>query len=442
MNTLSLPRITTSLSEIPLPVESIEPIDRLFNAFRIATTNKAEAVVSEVISLLLSYEGHRAPRKRKRKVADFQTFKWQVEALVCDLIHRELTCTTGWLAIELSNTALGSRDRYKSRAISKTIKDVLGYLTTPEMELVQHRNGVWVPSDPSRCMLSTIRAGERLRHLIQKYNLTCADFKLDNSQECIVLKDSKEDYNDSGSWLQYKDTEQTKKYRADMEFINAALAEADIQYLASNPDEQIVDITDRRLRRYFNNASFEQGGRLFNGFWLNMSQLKRRGILIQGAPTVTLDFGQMNPRILYGLAGAEFNAEDAYRIRGLEEYRDGIKVVFNSMLHRTSPMKKKPRGSADLFPGHVRINEVTSGIMISHKPISHLFYKGIGLGLLYKESQILVEVLTQLLKQGITALPVHDAVIVAEHYRNRATAIMLAVFKEQTNIDGIVKVDT
>lgn len=314
-------------------------------------------------------------------------------------------------------------------------------MATPEMELVKYRRGVWVPSDPSLSLLSTICAGERLRNLIQDRQLTCADFTLDNSQETIVLKDSKADHNDAGSWLQYDDTDQTHKYRSDMEFINDALAEADIQYQPCLTDGQVVDTTDRRLRRYFNNGSFQKGGRLFGGFWLNMSKLNRRGILIQGVPTVTLDFGQMNPRILYGLAGEEFHAEDAYTIPRFEEYRDGVKVVFNSMLHRTSPMTKKPRGSAELFPGRVRIKEITSGIIIFHKPIAHLFYTGIGLDLLYKESQILVEVLTELLRQGITALPVHDAVIVAEHHRDQATAIMLAVFKEQTNIDGVVKVD-
>lgn len=412
-----------------------------FNGFRIAATDRAKSVVAEVISLLLRYEEHRAPRKRKRKTGDLQTFERQVEALICDLIHSELTRRDGWLAIELSNTALGSRDRYKSKAISKTIKDVLGFMATPEMEFVTHRRGVWVPSDPSLSMLSTIRAGARLRILIQDRKLTCADFTLDNSQETIVLKGAKEDRNDAGSWLQYDDTGQTQKYRSDMAFINAALAEADIQYRPCLTDAQVVDTTDRHLRRYFNNGSFQKGGRLFGGFWLNMSKLNRRGILIQGVPTVTLDFGQMNPRILYGLAGEEINAEDAYTIPRFEECRDGVKVVFNSMLHRTSPMTKKPRGSADLFPGRVRIKEITSGIIILHKPIAHLFYTGIGLDLLYKESQILVEVLTELLRQGITALPVHDAVIVAEHHQDQATAIMLAVFKEQTNIDGVVKVD-
>jgi hypothetical protein len=437
------PRPRSSHGEPASLRQSSLPNDQPFNAFRIARSDRAALVVSEAACLLLNYEAHSAPRKRKRKrkAEDLQTFNRQVEALICDLIHRELTCPGGWLAMQLSHTALGSRDRYKSKAISKTIKDVLNYMTTAEMEQAEQCKGIWVPSDPGLSLLTTIRAGKRLRYWIREHGLTCDDFRLDPAQEIIVLKDSKEDHNDSGAWLQYNDTEQTHNYRADLTLINNALAEAEIHYCLCHSDEEKVDITDRRLRRYFNNGSFEKGGRLFGGFWLNMSKIRRRGIRIQGRPTVTLDFGQMNARILYGLAGKDFATEDAYTIPGLEDYRDGVKVVFNSMLHRMQPMKKKPRGTSELFPERIRINQITTGIRIQHHPIANLFYKGIGLDLLYKESQILVEVLTRLLRQGITALPVHDAVIVAEHDQEQATAVMLTVFKEQTGIDGVVKAE-
>ena len=437
----SAPNLASSFSAIPLYVQPIESIDRPFNGFRITATEKAALVVSEAAHLLLSYEDYRVPRKRKRKADDSQTFTNQVQALICDLIHRELTCPGGWLAISLANTALGSHDRYKSKAISKTIKNVLDYMTAPEMGYAKRRKGLWVPSDRSHCMLSTIRAGERLRDRINEYRLTCEDFKLDKIQETIILKGAKEDHNDSGAWLQYTDTNQTNTYRADLGFINESLADADIDYLPCAKDGQMVDATDRRLRRYFNNGSFEQGGRLFGGFWQGMSKRERQGIVIEGDSTVTLDFGQMNPRILYGLAGKDYDGEDAYTIPRLEEYRDGVKVVFNSMLHRTKPMKKKPRGTAELFPMHVSIREITAGIAIRHTPIADLFYQGIGMRLLYDESQILVEVLTRLIKQGIIALPVHDAVIVARHHQEQATEVMLEVFKDSTGIDGVVKLE-
>lgn len=49
--------------------------------------------------------------------------------------------------------------------------------------------------------------------------------------------------------------------------------------------------------------------------------------------------------------------------------------------------------------------------------------------------------LTKLTEHGITALPIHDAVIVAEDRQEEAKRIMLEVFKEVTGIEGMVSID-
>jgi len=415
--------------------------DRPFNGFRVTGSDNAKFAVANVSRLLLSYEDYCAPRKRKRKPDDLKTFHRQVQALVCDLIHREITCPGGWLAIPLSNAALGSLDRYKPPSVSKTIKGVLNYMAAPEMQHIERRSGVWNPSDKSLNLVSTIRAGESLRHLIDDYGLTLNDFQTEKTQESIVLKDSKEYHNDSGKWIQYKDTPQTNQYRQAMRRINDALIEADIRSLPSEDTGEIFDTTDRYLRRYFNNGSFELGGRVFGGFWQAMSKQDRKRILINGEPTVTLDFGQMNPRLMYGISLQEMTIKDAYAIPGLEDHRDGIKLVFNAMLHRTTSMSRKPKGSVELLPKNRRIQDITSRIEYYHRPIRDLFYTGVGMRLFYNESQILMEVLTQLLHHGITALPVHDAVIVPQHHQELAKSIMLTVFKEKTGTEGIVNLE-
>jgi hypothetical protein len=449
MNSLSYDQsICTPVQKATRPQASAKPSaptdntpDRPFNGFRIAASNHAKAAVARVAHLLLNYEDYCAPRKRKRKADDLKTFHRQVQALVCDLIHRELTCPGGWLAIPLSNAALGSLDRYKPPSISKTIKDVLTYMAAPEMDHVERRAGVWNRADESLNLVSTIRAGQSLRYLITDHALTLIDFGIEKTQESIVLKDTKEYHSDSGKWLQYNDTPQTNQYREDMRRINDALITADIRCLPSGDTGEVFDTTDRYLRRYFNNRSFELGGRVFGGFWQAMSKRDRKGILIEGVPAVTLDFGQMNPRVLYGKAGQEMDIQDAYTVPGLEGYRDGVKLVFNALLHRTSRMIKKPKGSSELLPKHMSIGTVNYHIETAHKPIRDLLYKGIGMRLFYDESQILIEVLMQLLDRGVIALPVHDAVIVAQHYQELAKSIMLAVFKEKTGIEGVVNLE-
>jgi hypothetical protein len=347
----------------------------------------------------------------------------------------------GWLSIPLSNAALGSLDRYKPPSITKTIKDVLNYMAAPEMDHIERRAGLWNPSDKSLSLISTTRIGKSLRHIMSDYNLSLNDFKSENKQESIVLKDSKGHHKDSGKWLQYEDNLQTNQYRKDKTLINDALASASIDCLPSHETGEIFDTSDRYLRRYFNNGSFELGGRVFGGFWQPMSKRDRKGISIDGGPTVTLDFGQMNPRVLYGKAGQDLVLQDAYSVPGLEDHRDGVKLVFNAMLHRTNRMIKKPKGSLEFLPKHMRIGAITSHIEIAHKSIRDLLYKGIGMRLFYEESQILIEVLTRLLNQGIVALPVHDAVIVAEHHQERVKSLMLSVFIEKTGREGIVNLE-
>lgn len=116
--------------------------DHRFSGYWIAASDKAKAIIAEAVHLLLSYESYCVPRKRKRKVEDFQTFQHQVEAIICELIRRELTHPKGWTAIALSNAALGSRDRYKPAATTKTIRDVLALMRAPEMEYAEYRSGI------------------------------------------------------------------------------------------------------------------------------------------------------------------------------------------------------------------------------------------------------------------------------------------------------------
>ena len=167
-------------------------------------------------------------------------------------------------------------------------------MTSPEMEMAEHQLGFRSPFVETASRQSTIRAGARLVTVIDDYELTPDDFNLDKSQELIILKDTKADLWDKGQWIQYYDTEETIRYRDELRRINQTLEDADIDYSqAGQRSSGVIDTSNRCLRRYFNNHSFEQGGRLFGGFWQHLSKSQRRDITIDGMPTVTLDYGQM-----------------------------------------------------------------------------------------------------------------------------------------------------
>ena len=256
------------------------------------------------------------------------------------------------------------------------------------------------------------------------------------------LKASKEDHFDKGKWLQYADTPQTKSFRDELGRINDWLQAADIEFLPVDGMEKTVDVNDRKLHRTFNNSSFEQGGRLFGGFWQNLSKRQRRdGILLNGMYAVTLDYGQMGPRMVYGLAGVQPHFEDAYKVSGLENCCAGVKKLFNAMLQSSKTLGRFPEGTREQFPRKYNVTEVAEMIQAFHSPIGEYFYRGYGMHQQYHESQVLSAVLMRLMDEDIVALPIHDAVIVPAVHEKDAKEIMLQVFKEMTGVEGMVGID-
>ena len=54
--------------------------------------------------------------------------------------------------------------------------------------------------------------------------------------------------------------------------------------------ETDVDLSERRLRRYFTRGSFESGGRLFGWFWQELNKKQRKNIIIDDEEAVSLDY--------------------------------------------------------------------------------------------------------------------------------------------------------
>ncbi|MCP5405545.1 MAG: hypothetical protein H6922_04930 [Pseudomonadaceae bacterium] len=81
---------------------------------------------------------------------------------------------------------------------------------------------------------------------------------------------------------------------------------------------------NKYVTRLFCRESLECGGRFYRGFWQNMKSGKRgespsrKDILINGEPTVELDFQALHINMLYALAGAEPLQEDPYT--GIGDY--------------------------------------------------------------------------------------------------------------------------
>jgi hypothetical protein len=74
-----------------------------------------------------------------------------------------------------------------------------------------------------------------------------------------------------------------------------------------------------------------------------------------------------------------------------------------------------------------------------HAAIADKFQTGIGLRLQRTESDIMVAVLLRLKEMGIVALPIHDALLVADGNEQTAKEMMLEVFRKQLGFESKVE---
>ena len=356
-----------------------------------------------------------------------------VEALVCDAVHRELTAPGGRVMVSLSNQVLGTRSRYRAPVLSKALPHILDMLFGSVLEVSKgHRNPF------GKALQTTVALTSDFRKTVQARAVSLQDIRRDQGGELIILKQAREDYWSGGALLEYDDTPETNRYRIELERINATIAALDLDFDQGHRRAGQVDLRDRTLRRIFNNGRFDHGGRLYGGFWQALSKKDRAAALrIDDDVTVTLDYRQMGPRLLYARSGAKPPA-DCYAVPGFEQYRSGWKKLLNALFFAGPELARLPKGTADLLPERIGAQKAVQLLLDHNAPIAQYVHRDVGFEIMFAESQLLVALLLELERQQITALPIHDAIIVPEHQEDEALETMTDVFETQTGLPGEV----
>ena len=166
------------------------------------------------------------------------------------------------------------------------------------------------------------------------------------------------------------------------------------------------------------------------------SQDRQEHILIDGECVVELDYGQMSLAMLYGIAGKTPPEGDLYDLSAYgipTQYRKGLKKCIQAIVNSASIPKRVPKGVRQHLPARYSMTDILRAVEQKHAAIYPLMTSGIGMQLLRKESDILVDVLLTLKARGITALPIHDAVVVRDDQSDKAKAVMLKVFEDHTS---------
>lgn len=362
-----------------------------------------------------------------------------VDAVLSDLIHHELLDLPGRIHITRSKQILGAARPSKAPALNQRLPDILDKLATPELDLVAMDMGHQGAFGNAK--RTTVSPTARLMERVAEEGLTVADFGLHPHDDVIFLRDARRSPRVRPGLIPFQLTETTERFRDELGTINAGLMAANVGFDDDAVSENAitVDPTQRILRRIFTRGRFDCGGRLFGGFWMMVPKVQRKkGLVIDGEDTVELDYAQMAVRLFYARKGLQPSVHDLYAVPGYEPYRAGIKRVMNSMFYATKPVTQMPKGVRADFEKKHRIGDVVDAIMGYHSPIADLFNQGLGHEGQFTESQIMVDILLRLKEREITALPLHDAIIVAASNEQEGRGVMLDVFREHTGVDGAV----
>lgn len=373
-----------------------------------------------------------AARKRQVQHQHLVTVGTARAAIFCNLAHHYLSgsSATGVAVSRRKHKTRATRyEPYSYPAVFPKVLDemcALGFLT--------QQKGVY-SSDKKLARRTTIVADSKLVNLIDELALTLADIDAGGSAETIVLKSSKATYWDESALIDYEETSLTTRLRNELNAINDWLASAEVGFVPPSDFVGEVDCTKRRMVRNFTRGSFQSGGRLFGAFWENLERAARRaGLRIDGQSIVELDFEALQPKLAYKLAGAVPVEGDPYALAGFatdEATRDGIKRAFSTLYFRDPTNTRWPKGLLKVFPKGMKFAQVRDAIFERHPALkSVLATPDIGHSLQYLESELMMKILKACLEKKITALPIHDSVVVKPSNAAMVEGIMAREFQE------------
>ncbi len=295
---------------------------------------------------------------------------------------------------------------------------------------------------------STMRIAPSLVQLVEDHGVDLSCFgRLDGEPLLIVSTKLDRGYHQEpkSKLRDYEPTPETEALSDQVARINDHLVKADIQFLPDGFGP--VNTLDRRLTRRFKllprqELRFDQVGRLYGGFWMNLKKYRRGNIRIDGEPIADLDFVSLHPRLAYRGLGLEWPDGDLYDLtgyldgyrRGNPDHRDAVKQGLCSILNggRGGAAPGQPSHLDDL-PRGTTAKKLREALCQKHPGLVSIIEPKerskeiLGYSLMFTESRILLSTLEQLMTLNVVALPSHDGLFVAQSNARLAQEVMEAV---------------
>jgi hypothetical protein len=198
-----------------------------------------------------------------------------------------------------------------------------------------------------------------------------------------------------------------------------------------------------RSRRYYRvfNGDMQHGGRWYGPWWQSVPSAVRSSLLINGEPTVEIDYAACQLRLMFAYLGlpdpleGEIRANapnaDLYSIDGV--HRDTVKLALLVMTNAPSPISARRALAAQLsaIPAKARAPEadrIMGCIRRRFPALEPLWCSGIGLRLQRTDSNVCARVQLEMRSAGLPVLSIHDSFVCWERVEPDLRATMRETF--------------
>ncbi|WP_350153315.1 hypothetical protein [Roseovarius sp.] len=211
-----------------------------------------------------------------------------------------------------------------------------------------------------------------------------------------------------------------------------------------------------RLYRLFNRGNFadfnfNKGGRLYcasDDNWQSIDSETRKGIEIDGEPTVELDVRASHLAILHGLHGKSLDTQaDPYHIDGIE--REVVKLIFTAWTGRGTPPAQWPKKEAEKYAQRhgrklsdtYKLKDVVAALRNRHPVLDKIKPRALDWSnLQFVESECFLSVMLELFRcYEVPALPVHDSLIVRKRDGDLVEDILGQSYQRRLGFRPVIK---
>lgn len=426
----------------------------------VPVTDEAIALTKHLLEVTLSQEAVSNPRKRRRRGADLKSFEGSIAAFAADLIHHsQFEEAGGFMYRPSDKDGLGqTMVSVRSFELIVPLWGALGWMEFTDAFQVKEpfeeddTAGLVLMARARRFRATDTLLGIAARYGIEPGNLR-EYFRKDPSGLSPVTVRS--ELPAKGPWKKRASNMKVQgaKLRQRLKDEGKRVAEIN-RYLATSG----FDLFEPpRVFRLFNRGDwktfdFNMGGRLYCRSEDNWQQAKpeaRRLITWCGEPTVELDVRASHLSILYALCGQVLSQEhDPYLIPPYD--RELTKGLFTIITGRGSRPTRWTKELGKYFLeahgkqlGKVhKVDDVLDALYRKHPLLNRIKYGSLDWATLqFEESECFLDCLTRLGRDhGVTGLPIHDSLIVAQRHQELAEQALKEAYQRRLGFSPVIKV--